>query len=306
MTFQELLVYLKKTEITVGFSSGKLQYSGPEEGITPEIIEELKKYKSKLIKHFWPKELGNLMPIHPAGSKIPLFVVHGDNSNYLISEYFGPDQPVYGFFHPGSEGERINYRSAVEQAGDYLEKVLSVAPQGPYYLIGYSYGGILAFEMAVRLQKAGNKVPFLVLIDTASPYTHEPKVLYNNAFETIRFNFLRPLRKIFKHWMHLLVCEFYLLRGKPIPVEKRAYYMWIRYLNLTRKYTPEKFDGDMLLVRTTENPSKDRYLGWENLVNNIRLVEVDGGHLEVFVGKEKISKLTSEIEKFLNDAGRQN
>jgi thioesterase domain-containing protein len=302
MTFQELLSYLRTNDINIKFSAGKLQYTGPEETITPGFIDELKKNKTKLIKHFWPRELGNLMPIHPAGNRTPLFVIHGDNSNYLISDYFGPDQPVYGFFHPGSEGEKIHYKSVKQQAGDYLEKILSVAPVGPYYLIGYSFGGILAFDMAVRLQKAGNKVPFLVLIDTASPYTHEPKVPFNNIFEAIRFNYLRPFRKALKHKIHLLVCGYYIIRKKPVPVEKRAYYLWIKYLDMTRSYWPEKFDGDILLIRTTENPSKDRYLGWENLVNNIRLVEVDGGHLDVFVGKDKISTLTSEIEKFLDDA----
>ena len=84
MTLANFIEELNKKQINITFAGGKLKYSGPEENITPELIENLKGFKGRLIKHFWPKELGNLMPINPEGSKTPLFIVHGDNSNYII------------------------------------------------------------------------------------------------------------------------------------------------------------------------------------------------------------------------------
>jgi len=299
MIFSDFIEELKKKDIIVTYSSGKLQYSGPEENITQDLIEELKTYKGKLIKHFWPKELGNLMPINPEGSKIPLFVIHGDNSNYIISEYFGPDQPVYGFFHLGSDGEKIPFTNAKVMAKAYLDKILTVCPSGPYYLIGYSFGGILAFEIAVQLQKSGNKVPFLVLIDTISPLGREPFKWQSNLFQTIRLNILRPIRRKLTREMDLFICNFYILINKPVPIEKRSYYLWIKYFNLTSKYTPDRFEGDILLIRTTKNPSSHKFLGWETLVNNIRMVEIDGKHLEIFVGKDRSDILITEIEKYL-------
>jgi|WetSurSiteA1Bulk_404760.scaffolds.fasta_scaffold00254_3 thioesterase domain-containing protein len=299
MTFNEFIEELKQKDIKVSFSEGKLQYSGPEENINPELIEKLKEFKGKLIKYFWPKELGNLMPINPVGNKIPLFIVHGDNSNYIISEYFGKDQPVYGFFHPGSEGEKIPFKSAKVMAKDYLDKILAVHPLGPYYLIGYSFGGILAFEMAIQLQKLGKEVPFLALIDTVSPLVHEPIKWHKNLFTSIRLNILRPIRRRLKHRMKLLICNTYILRKKPIPVGLRSYYLWIKYSLLTKKYSPSKFDGDILLFRTTENPYSLRLLGWESLVKNIRVIEIDGKHLDIFIGKNRTDILRTEIEKHL-------
>jgi thioesterase domain-containing protein len=299
MIIKDFIEELHQKDIEVSFSGGKLKYSGPEEHITPEIIEKLKKYKGKLIKYFWPKEFTNLMPINTEGNKPPLFIVHGDNSNYIISDHLGPDQPVYGFFHPGSEGEEIRFKNVEEMARDYLDKVLTLWPAEPYYLIGFSYGGILAFEMSLQLQNAGHKVPFLVLIDSISPLAHEPVKPQCNFFQTIRINYLRPVRIKLKRRRKLLICKFYILLNKAIPVQRRKDYMYIKYINMARRYSPGKFEGDILLFRTTENPSSAKYLGWETLVNNIRMIEIDGKHLEIFIGKDRSDILKAEIEKHL-------
>jgi thioesterase domain-containing protein len=299
MIFKEFIEELHHKGIEVTFSAGKLKYSGPEEHITPELIEKLKQFKGKLIKHFWPEEFSNLMPINTEGKKIPIFIVHGDNSNYIISEYLGNDQPVYGYFHPGSEGEGIRYKSVEEMAKEYLNVLLAVCPSGPYYLVGFSFGGVLAFEMAVQLQKAGNKVPFLVIIDSISPIAQEPAEQYSNIFKAIRMKILRPVRRGLKRRIKLLICNIYILLNKPIPIERRSYYLWTRYAALTGRYSPANFDGDILLFRTTGNPSSDKYLGWDALVRNIKMIEIDGKHLEVFIGKNRTEILQKEIAKYL-------
>ena len=300
MTLANFIEELNKKQINITFAGGKLKYSGPEENITPELIENLKGFKGRLIKHFWPKELGNLMPINPEGSKTPLFIVHGDNSNYIISEYFGPDQPVYGFFHPGSEGERISFKNAKSMAANYLEKVQTVWPSGPYNLIGYSFGGILAFEMAVQLQKAGYIVQSLVLIDTLSPDAAKPVYSNLGVFQSIRYKILRPIRRGLKRKIILLLDNLYFIVGHPLPADKRGYYLHKRYLTLTKSYSPSTFMGRILIFATTSNASSRRYLGWEPYADKIDLVEIDGKHLDIFGTKEKALILQKELERYLN------
>jgi thioesterase domain-containing protein len=306
MTFKEFLEELRQKKVEITFSGGKLKYSGPEENITPELVDKLKEFKGRLIKHFWPKELGNLMPINPDGNKVPLFIVHGDNSNYIISEYFGDDQPVYGFFHPGSDGEGIPFKSVEVMARTYLKRIIAVYPSGPYYLIGYSFGGVLAFEIAIQLQKSGKKVPFLALIDAISPVVYRSVKLQEGLFRRIRINILRPLRRKLKRDLKLLICNIYILRKKPIPAERRSYYLWTKYLNMTKKYRPLKFDGNILLFRTSENSFTHKLLGWENLAKDIKLIEIEGKHLEIFVGRDRTNILSTEIEKQLDIINRMN
>jgi aspartate racemase len=259
----------------------------------------MKKYKGKLIKHFWPEEYTNMMPINTEGDKIPLFLVHSDHGNYTISDYFGPDQPVYGFFHPGSNGEKIIFKNIKEMATTYLNQILSLRPSGPYYLSGFSFGGVLAFEMAVQLQKSGHEVPFLVLIDAFSPLAREPIKWNGNYFRLIKGNILSPVKMKIELHVKLSICKIYFLFNQPVPVKWRQFYRWETYGMLSQKYNPEKFKGEILLFKTLKNPSSYEYLGWETLVDDIKMFPLEAGHLTIFKNKKSVDVLQTELEKLL-------
>ena len=305
-TLADFIEELNQKGIEISFSAGKLKYSGPDENITPELIERLRRHKGNLIKSYWPKELGNLMPINPQGSKIPLFIIHGDNGNYIISDHLGPDQPVYGFFHPGSEGERIHYKSVKKMAREYLDKIISVNPDGPYYLLGYSFGGNLAFEIAVQLQKLGQKVPFLALLDTESPGSGKKVEKGKNLFMIIRKNILGAVRRGLDHFIRLSGCRFYFLMNIPLPAEKRTFYMWIKYSSLVEKYRPEKFNGDMLYFRATQPASPTQSVGWSAYVDNIKVIDMYCKHLEIFSGRNRTEVIQKEVENYLTAVSNSN
>ncbi|WP_232383088.1 non-ribosomal peptide synthetase [Actinomadura violacea] len=109
-----------------------------------------------------------LLPIRTTGTRPPVFFVHpagGLAWSYLqFQRHLGPDQPIYGL--QGSAFTRADLPGSVEEmAQDYLEQIRSVQPSGPYHLAGWSLGGLIAYEMAVRLQAAGERVGLLALID---------------------------------------------------------------------------------------------------------------------------------------------
>ncbi|MDL4819440.1 amino acid adenylation domain-containing protein [Actinomadura opuntiae] len=109
-----------------------------------------------------------LLPIRTTGTRPPVFFVHpagGLAWSYLqFQRHLGPDQPVYGL--QGSAFTRSELPGSVEEmAQDYIEQIRSVQPSGPYHLVGWSLGGLIAYEMAVRLQAAGERVGLLALID---------------------------------------------------------------------------------------------------------------------------------------------
>ncbi len=298
MSIAELIEELKSKEIEIYFSAGRLKFRGPEENITPELIENLKTYKGKLIKYFWPEEFSNLMPINTEGTKIPIFLVHGDNGNYLLSSHMGSDQPVYGFFHPGSEGEDIRYSNVREMAGAYLKMLLSVCPDGPYFIAGFSFGGVLAFEMALQLQSTGKQVPFLVLIDSISPFAVEPFIWNSNLYRIIRSNLLRPIKMGMIRYFKIIICKWYIILKSPIPSEKRNFYMIDKYRKLTQKYVPGKFNGDILLFKTIDNNSSYKFLGWDNLVNKIKLIPLEADHTTIFENERSADVLKKEFKKY--------
>jgi amino acid adenylation domain-containing protein len=110
-----------------------------------------------------------LVPIQPSGSKPPLFFVHGVGGEVVgflpLARRLGQDQPLYAFQAQGADGTGEPLVRIEEMAARYLEELLAVQPHGPLFLGGYSFGSVVAFEMARQLQARGRQVGMLIIMD---------------------------------------------------------------------------------------------------------------------------------------------
>ncbi|MGY5123617.1 amino acid adenylation domain-containing protein [Streptomyces nigrescens] len=110
-----------------------------------------------------------VLPLRAAGDRPALFAFHpagGLAWCYAgLAARLGPDQPVYGIQARGLVGDEPLPRALSEQAADYVRHLRTVQPHGPYRLLGWSVGGILAHTVAVLLQEAGETVELLALLD---------------------------------------------------------------------------------------------------------------------------------------------
>ncbi len=132
----------------------------------------------QLRRHFATRRGSNLLKIQGGGELPPLFLVHPAGGNVLcylpLARRLGSTRPVYGLEALGMDDDTPPLTSVIEMARHYLRAVREVQPTGPYYLGGWSFGGVVAFEMACVLQAAGEEVAFLGLIDVPAPgYTPE-------------------------------------------------------------------------------------------------------------------------------------
>jgi amino acid adenylation domain-containing protein len=116
---------------------------------------------------------GLLLPIRPGGSNPPFFCVHpgiGLSWCYTpLSRYVPADQPLYGLQARGLDGASQPARSVRDMAAEYIEQIRSVQESGPYHLLGWSFGGVVAHEIAVQLQADGEKVAALIIMDGYPP-----------------------------------------------------------------------------------------------------------------------------------------
>ncbi len=114
-----------------------------------------------------------LVAIQPRGDRVPIFLVHPIGGQVFcyneLARHLGPEQPLYGLQARDLLRAAEESQSIEEMAAEYLEAIRRVWPQGPYLLGGWSYGGYIAFEMAQQLVRAGEPVPVLAILDTASP-----------------------------------------------------------------------------------------------------------------------------------------
>ncbi|MCH2164561.1 MAG: KR domain-containing protein [Marinovum sp.] len=117
----------------------------------------------------------HLVPMHEGegGSQAPFFLVAGMFGNVLnlrhLAHLLGADRPFFGLQARGLYGGEDPHRSIEEAARDYIFEMRAVQPEGPYYLGGFSGGGITAFEIARQLEAAGQHVGILILLDTPLP-----------------------------------------------------------------------------------------------------------------------------------------
>lgn len=297
--FSEFLKELERKNIEISFSDGKIKYSGPEENITPDLLDRMKKFKGNLIKYHWPPECVNMMPVNPSGNKIPLVLVYFEIMNYPLSEYMGKEQPFYGFLHYGSRGEKIKYKDVESFAKEYLKQLQKVIPDGPYLLGGFSFGGILAYEMAVQLRNAGYEVPLLALLDTRSPFAATGKAHHKNIFRRIKSNFLGPVGRKIMRAVRMSICRFFLFWKRPVPLFLRNFYIVNTYCDLTTKYSPRKFDGEILLFRLDDPENTDPYYGWESLVKKVNIITYTGTHLSIAREKEYAELIGNSIVNHL-------
>lgn len=113
--------------------------------------------------------------IQPAGDELPFFGIHGGDGGALFYKgllpRLGSDRPIFTIEAPALTDESIpiEVHSIEQVAAEYIHMIRTSQRRGPYVLGGYSYGGIVAYEMAQQLIHMGEEVPLVVLFDTENP-----------------------------------------------------------------------------------------------------------------------------------------
>lgn len=119
-----------------------------------------------------------LVAINTKGSKRPLFFVHeigGGVIDYVpLARHLGQEQPFYGLQAVESE----DFVPIEHMAAQYIEAMREAQPGGPYLLGGWSFGAIVAFEMAQQLLRQRQEVSLLAILDIVAPVAENKSLVY--------------------------------------------------------------------------------------------------------------------------------
>ena len=111
-----------------------------------------------------------LLPIRPEGELPPLFCIHPASGlawcYQTLSRQVPPGRPVYGLQAPQIAGETPGPTTISEIARRYADEIRTVQPEGPYHLLGWSLGGVIAHAVAAEMRAAGSEVALLAMLDT--------------------------------------------------------------------------------------------------------------------------------------------
>jgi thioesterase domain-containing protein len=270
----------------------------------------------------WPDSWSCLTPIQPRGSKLPFFWIHGDESYGFLPRYLGPDQPLYALEHQSQDGKPARYTEVETIAAHYLEEIRTVQLRGPYFLGGYSFGGVVAFEVAQQLKRQSEEVALLFLLDSHFPgddildcppgsrnslLTRDEifRHLYNLAalgFQAkLTYVLVRVRGKInsrtvgIRKSLQKVVCKIYLAVGLRLPLSVRNFYILGIYHQARRHYVPQPYPGPMVYIKSKLRSNEHR-LKWGRLTTGgMEVHEVPGDHLQVI--KESCAHGWAEILK---------
>jgi thioesterase domain-containing protein len=280
-----------------------------------------------------------LVELQAAGSRPPLFFAHPGGGNVLcyldLSRCLGPDQPFYGFQTPGLYGERTLYTRIEDLATHYIEAMKTIQPEGPYFVGGWSLGGIVAYEMAQQLISRGQEVGRLLLLDSGAWALGEERLAadegpgeIDDALQLIRL-FAESL-SISKEELGQFEgdqrIEYVLKRAAAenlippaVDVAQARSFLNVYRVNVRamRKYTPRVYPGavtllktSMGLIRTPADGSarseqiakmvQDPTMGWGELAaGGVQVVEVTGNH-QTMMKRPHVEILALNIKTCLN------
>ena len=196
-----------------------------------------------------------LLPIQAGGSRPPLFCVHpagGLSWSYMpLARHVPPDYPIYAVQDRGLNGESELYRSIREMSEDHVEQIRSVQAAGPYYLLGWSFGGIVAHEIASQLQAAGQEVAALIILDAYPSDRDDFKDIevtevmarlrqeYGDLADGLSDAEARTIGEVFlNHHKIAYSHEFSQFRGSPLLISAEPGQPEPETLDLARKWTP--------------------------------------------------------------------
>jgi len=111
-----------------------------------------------------------LVPLKAGAESQPIFLAHGmggsvDEFRDLV-KFIRTERPIYGLQAKGNDGIEVPFDRIEDLAGYFLDTIKKTQPGGPYFLIGYSLGGLVAIEMAQRLASQGQIVGLLAMLES--------------------------------------------------------------------------------------------------------------------------------------------
>lgn len=246
-----------------------------------------------------------VVPLRQGGTKQPLFLIHGVdgqiNRFYRLVQHLEPDRPVYGVLSQGLLREPAALTRVEQLADYYLKQIRTVQPRGPYHLLGYSYGGYLAFEGARQLHSRGELVGMVGMVDTMpmgvglhpeldqirtqnhSQQNRRTSVVAVYAKRLLQSGGLGYAKEKLRRRALRMIYSCLDSVGLAIPASlRRAYDLsWFAAV----RYVPQPFLGEITLFYTADSPARSR-ASYERLCGltggRVELREIPGPHGDIF------------------------
>ena len=258
-------------------------------------------------------------PLRTTGRTMPLFCVDAGNFLHMATAMNG-DQPVYGL-----RIVNMNMNLSVEKlATMHLEQICKIQKHGPYRFAGYSFGGLVVYEMASILANRGEEVSLLALMDTPQPAllrSLSPTELRHFHKTYFASRVAKYSRNLIRGRIDLVLSDAVKLLSKLTPIAFSMIQRLSRVLNFSmpniicndstmltsmwNSYTPNELKGRMVLFRAQDRGPEfddDPSMGWQKLVTDGVDVHFVSADHETMMQMPHVLTLVDKLQPYLNSS----
>jgi acetoacetyl-CoA synthetase len=258
-----------------------------------------------------------------AGSgKTPVLIAHGlgGRANFAeLARHIRTDLPIYGIQAKGVDGLEEPLGTIEEMASFYLDELRVIQPQGPCILIGYSFGGLIALEMARRLTGEGKSVALLAMVDT---YPHPAYLPTGQRLSLMAKRIAGHLSTIghktpggaFSHVQSAFKRRLQTSNtrgsegpaiGQRLSFEQTMLRVRESDLQAMKQYRPQFYPGRIRFVRPEANSylPADPVKVWKSLAAELEVETVPGDHLGMIT--THFDSLAAVLTRYVREASAQ-
>ncbi|MDY7105944.1 MAG: amino acid adenylation domain-containing protein [Actinomycetota bacterium] len=224
----------------------------------------------------------------------PIYCVHGLGGNVLnmraLAVGLGSAWTFVGIQAAGVDGLSPLHQSTDEICEAYLAELRAHHPGGPFVLAGYSNGGLIAYELAQRLEAEGASVAAVVLLDTIHPDHAEARIPPLTHLRELRRRgpaylldrVLERRRRAGRRAAAEALDDYEDIPGHAPPWEVRERRLFVHNKALLGRYRPTRWDGRVIMMSATDD-WKYQHLpadrGWSVVVDGIEVIRTPGDHV---------------------------
>lgn len=257
-----------------------------------------------------------VIAIRSSGSLPPLFILDAQPLYRELILKLPKDLPVLALSPPDIARLPSPFRLE-DVAALQVEAIRRFRPHGPYALMGWCIGGVLAYEMAQQLRALGEEVSLVAMVDAFNPVHRKSESSWKAWRARFNFHMANLSHRDVRSGAAYLCERLETIKTRVRRQVWRALYA-LRFRNDRRggswqrafehvlgtvvaRYVPSPYDGNVMMVRPTIRPAgtyADSVDGWRGLVADPGVVEVPGNHREVF-GAPHVSIMASALTQAL-------
>ncbi len=252
------------------------------------------------------KSWSPLVPLQVRAGLPALYCVHPVGGNVLcylqLARELAGDLSLYGLQSPGIDGLREPAATVNEMVQEYLAAIKKLQPQGPYLLCGWSFGGIIAYQMARELRAAGDEVRMLALIDSGHLYSFAVMLTFFRGDSRDMWSRLNSSDD-----EQITFFREHTAQAQLIPpnaddaLAQQIYRTVIANMRALMDFHLKPYEGEIVLFRARDKYIHTRHTPedeWRRLCETVTVVPTAGNHLSV-IHEPHVAELAAHIREQL-------